>query len=101
MFNRVAQQDIVAPHNITGIMSRSRKRTPGGTRCCCKSQKKGKRWCNRKFRRKEHLLMDSHLYEKLPLKNFEVMESWDLGGDGKGYFKGSPSEEWFVKLMRK
>ena len=37
----------------------------------------------------------------LPLKSFEVMSPWDLGGDGKAFFGFHPEEEWYVKLMRK
>lgn len=101
MFNRVAQRDVVTSHNISGIMSRSRKRTPVSCWVCCKSQKRGKRVCNRKFRRKEHQKMSLGDFDKLPLLTIEVMNPWDLGGDGKGYFHGSPDDEWFIKLMRK
>ena len=36
-----------------------------------------------------------------PLRTFEVMSPWDLGGDGKGYQQGSPTDEWYIKMMRK
>lgn len=39
--------------------------------------------------------------ERLPLLARDVMESWDLGGDGKGYFHLEPTDEYYLKLMRK
>lgn len=39
--------------------------------------------------------------EMLPLLACEVMESWDLGGDGKGYLHLDPTDEYYLKLMRK
>lgn len=102
MFNRDdMRQQSVSPHNIYETMSRSRKRMPGSTWCCCKSQKKGKQACSRKFRRKAHVLLHQGKDHLLPFKSFEVMRSWDLGGDGKAFFGFHPEEEWFVKLMRK
>ncbi|MBQ3636108.1 MAG: hypothetical protein II951_10915 [Bacteroidales bacterium] len=85
-------------------MSRSRKRMPVGTWCCCKSQKKGKQASSRKFRRLARaLLCKGRSYDSslLPLKSFEVMNPWDLGGDGKAFFGFHPNELWFTKLMRK
>lgn len=101
MFNRVAQRDVVTSHNIQGFMSRSRKRTPVGCWVCCKSQKRGKQVCNRKFRRQERQKMGVGDIETLPLRTYEVMSPWDLGGDGKGYFHPKPEEEWYIRLMRK
>lgn len=101
MFNRVTQRDVVISHNIQDYMGKSRKRTPISCWVCCKSQKRGKRVCNRKFRRREHQAISVGEYEKLPFLTIEVMSPWDLGGDGKGYFRGDPQEEWFIKLMRK
>ena len=102
MFNRddMGQQS-VSPHNIYETMSRSRKRMPGSTWCCCKSQKKGKQASSRKFRRKAHVLLHQGKDHLLPLKSFEVMSPWNLGGDGKAFFGFHPEEEWYVKLMRK
>ena len=58
MFNRDGmRQKSMSPHNIYETMSRSRKRMPGSTWCCCKSQKKGKQASSRKFRRKAHVLL--------------------------------------------
>ena len=101
MFNRVAQQEVVTTHNIRDIMSRSRKRTPVTCWVGCKSQKRGKQICSRKFRRQVHQLISVGRLEQLPFLMREVMESWDLGGDGKGYVHADSSEEWFVKMMRK
>lgn len=101
MYNRVAQQDVVTSHNIQDFMSRSRKRTPISCWVCCKSQKRGKQVCNRKFRRREHQTISVGNYERLPHLTIEVMSPWDLGGDGKGYHHEEPTEEWFIKMMRK
>ena len=102
MFNRDdMRQKSVSPHNIYETMSRSRKRMPGSTWCCSKSQKKGKQASSRKFRRKEHVSLHQGRDYLLPFKSFEVMRSWDLGGDGKAFFGFRPEEEWYVKLMRK
>ena len=101
MFNRVAQQEFVTAHNITGNMSRSRKKVPAGTFCCCKSQKRGKQVCNRKFRRREHMALCSGHLERLPYQSIEIMDPWDLGGDGKCFWGYAFEEEWFRKEMRK
>ena len=61
---------------------------------CCKSQKRGKQVCNRKFRRQQRQKMRVGDYQSLPLRTFEVMSPWDLGGDGKGYFYPRPKEKW-------
>ena len=101
MFNRVAQQESATPHNITDIMGKSRKKTPVCTWCCCKSQKRGKQISHRKFRRLEQVLVHSEKFDVLPKRQWEIVEQWDLGGDGKQYFGHSPSENWYIKLMRK
>ena len=63
MFNRDGMRHLsVSPHNIYETMSRSRKRMPGSTWCCCKSQKKGKQASSRKFRRKAHNCMANSSY---------------------------------------
>ena len=77
MYNRVAQRDVVTSHNIQDDMSRSRKRTPISCWVCCKSQKRGKQVCNRKFRRREHQAISIGNYDKLPFVNIEVMNPWD------------------------
>jgi len=82
-------------------MGKSRKRTPVSTWCCCKSQKQGKQMSHRMFRRREHVMVHSELFKNLPLRQWEIVEQWDLGGDGKAYWGHSPEEEWYIKLMRK
>jgi hypothetical protein len=101
MFNRVAQREFATAHNITGNMSKSRKRFPAGTCCCCKSQKRGKQISHRKFRRREHVLMHNQHFEKLPRRQYEITCQWDLGGDGKCFYGWAPEEEWYQKEMRK
>ena len=72
MFNRDdMRQKSMSPHNIYETMSRSRKRMPGSTWCCCKSQKKGKQASSRKFRRKAHVLLHQGKHHLLPFKPFE------------------------------
>lgn len=39
--------------------------------------------------------------DKLPRLTIEVMDTWDLGGDGKGYYHATPNDDYLVKLMRK
>ena len=82
-------------------MSRSRKRTAAGTWCCCKSQKRGKQTSSRKFRRCEHVAIKLGQYETLPMRQREVMNQWNLGGDGKHYYGYRPDEEWYRKAIRK
>ena len=82
-------------------MSKSKKKFPGGTCCCCKSQKRGKTVASKRFRRRSRMLIQQERYEHLPLKSIELTSPWDLGGDGKGYHHGEPTEEWFIKMMRK
>ena len=101
MFNRVAHQEYATSQNITSIMGKSRKKTPVCTWCCCKSQKRGKKISHRKFRRKEAIVIISGEYDLLPTRQWEIVEQWDLGGDGKHYCGHSPNEEWYIKLMRK
>ena len=101
MFNRVAQQEFATSHNIRDIMSRSRKRTPITCWCGCKSQKRGKQFSNRRFRRCERQNIRTGRFGRIPIYPIELTPSWDLGGDGKGYFHASPTDEWYIKLMRK
>lgn len=98
MFNRVA---CGATRNIRDKMSKSRKKTPAGTWCCCKSQKKGKQVSHRRFRRCEKMVLLSGKEILLPLRQFELTNQYDLGGDGKCYYGYHPNEEWFVRVMRK
>ena len=60
-------------------MSRSRKKTPVSTFCCCKSQKRGKQFCHRKFRRKERMMIKTSNYDRLPFLLIQVTNQWDLG----------------------
>lgn len=82
-------------------MSRSRKRQPYTVGAGCRSQKRGKQVCNRKFRRQERRAILSGRWDRLPYRQIEVMDPWDLGGDGKYYCHGDEHDEWFVRLMRK
>ena len=97
----MAQRELVTAHNISDIMGKSKKRTPAGTWCNCKSQKHGKQISHRKFRRVEHVLVNSRFYERLPFRHWEIVSQWDLGGDGKCFMGYHPDEDWFIKLMRK
>ena len=82
-------------------MGKSRKRTPICTNCICKTQKRGKQFSHRRFRRMECVLLHIEKYSQLPCKQHELTESWDLGGDGKSYFHGCLDEGWYIRLMRK
>lgn len=82
-------------------MSKSTKRTPVSTWCCCKSQKRGKQICHRKFRRKERMLILQEKWEGIPFRLREVVDPWDLGGDGKVFWCLAHTDDRLVKLMRK
>lgn len=83
-------------------MSRSRKKIAAGTICICKSQKPGKQMCNRRFRRKERRLLNHGRYSKLPFKPREVIDEWDLGGDGKRiYTWPEKDKDSYEKWIRK
>lgn len=101
MFNRVVLQEAATAHNIQDIMGKSRKRTPVCCWVCCKSQKRGKQFSNRRFRRCEHQRLSKYDIDSLPLRQRDLTEPWDLGGDGKGYHHPEPNEEWFKRMMRK
>lgn len=101
MFNQVAQRESVTANNIQDKMSRSKKRTPVTYWAGCKSQKRGKQVCNRKFRRRERISIRTNRFERIPYLTIEVMDTWDLGGDGKVYYHAEPTDEWYIKLMRK
>ncbi|MBQ6065023.1 MAG: hypothetical protein IJK87_15575 [Prevotella sp.] len=81
-------------------MSKSRKKTPIGT-YYCPSQKRGKQFCNRKFRHRERILLCKDRPLDLPLRTREVTNPWDLGGDGKTFWGFHPKEDWYQKFMRK
>ena len=78
-------------------MSRSRKHSPGGTLAHCKSQKGGKQWTNRVFRRLVRKLLLIHGENTvLPLKRRELVNTYDMEGDGKIYREGR-GEKWMRK----
>jgi hypothetical protein len=64
-------------------MGRNWKKVVCSTYVGCKSQKRGKRMSNRKFRRKERQCLDNSSFEKLPHSPKELTDEWELGGDGK------------------
>ena len=67
-------------------MSRSRKKVPVSTNACCKSQKRGKVMASKRFRRLvKSMLVQGN--EDLPMKSIEVTSPYELGGDGKQYWK--------------
>ena len=75
-------------------MSRSKKKKPFFTYVGC-SQKAGKVKANKRFRR----LVKMRLHAgstSLPLKSIEVTSPYDLGGDGKHFWKEADE-----KSMRK
>lgn len=76
-------------------MSRSRKKICGGMITCgCKSRKKGKKACHSKFRMKER-------EGRYPLRMREVMDSWDMGGDGKIVYTFDRDSDDYKKYTRK
>jgi hypothetical protein len=81
-------------------MGKSKKRLPGGP-YVGHSQKRGKQNSHRRFRRREHILIQSGFYDFMPYCQYEITNQWDLGGDGKGFWGYHPDEEWFAKAMRK
>ena len=81
-------------------MGKSRKKVPVSTCCCCKSQKRGKQFSHRRFRRCERMVIKSG-ETFLPIKQYELTNQWDLGGDGKTYWGKLIGEEWYERLMRK
>ena len=40
------------------------------------------------------------IYQSLVMFN-RMAQQGDLGCEGKGYHHGDPTEEWFIKMMRK
>ena len=66
----------------------------------CKSQKRGKQFASRKFRRRARVKIAQGLYEGLPLKSIEITSPWDLGGDGKCFYGFDYGSPWFEKEMR-
>lgn len=60
----------------------------------CKSRKAGKRQCHKKFRMAVRC-------GKLVFRMIEVMNTWDLGGDGKRIITFDKDNEDFKKYIRK
>ena len=78
-------------------MSRSRKKNAYSTWTCCKSRKKSKGLCNKLFRRISKIrLMTS---KPLPMSVREVMDEWDMEGDGK--YRVTPTADYYLKVLRK
>lgn len=74
-------------------MSRSRKKTPITTNAVVrKSQRKDKKLCNRRFRAVTRNSM--HHEEDPPYRLREVQDEWNFDGDGKGYWRNCPEEEF-------
>lgn len=82
-------------------MGKSKKKVCGGTVCVCKSQKKGKQFASRRFRRKVKTLMANEKYDSLPRRSIEITSTWNLGGDGKFVYSWNKSEEIYAKFIRK
>ena len=78
-------------------MTRSRKKHPYTLNVVCKSQKWGKQKNNRLFRRVSRTNLKD--FKELPISPRELMDSWDLGGDGKSYW-GSDMEGYH-RIIRK
>ena len=86
MFNRTAEQETATVHNIQDTMGKSRKKTCAGTWVAC-SQKRGKAKSHRRFRRRERTMIQNAKYDRLPLLQRELTNQYDLGGDGKAYWR--------------
>lgn len=83
-------------------MTRSRKKIAAGTNCVCKSQKYGKQNCNRRFRRKEHRLLNHGKCDNLPHNPREIIDEWDLGGDGKRIYTWPEEDiDHYNRMIRK
>ena len=54
-----------------------------------------------RFRRRERILMRCEFFDRLPYRQYEITNQWDLGGDGKWFWGFAPGEDWFIKAMRK
>ncbi len=81
-------------------MGKSKKKFPTGT-WTANSQKCGKQFSHRRFRRKEKCLIQKGKYESLPYRQYELTNQWDLGGDGKAFYGFKTNEDWYAKAMRK
>ena len=45
--------------------------------------------------------MRCEFFDRLPYRQYEITNQWDLGGDGKWFWGFAPGEDWFIKAMRK
>ncbi len=81
-------------------MGKSKKKFPCGP-CIGRSQKCGKQISHRRFRRREHVLIQAGNYDRMPYRQYEITDCWDLGGDGKYFWGFCPEEDWYIKAMRK
>ena len=76
-------------------MSRSRKKVCAGMFTCgCKSRKMGKKQCHGKFRAAVRS-------GKLVYRMREVMNTWDMGGDGKCVYTWDKNHPCYEKYTRK
>lgn len=78
-------------------MSKSRQKNPVLTWTNSKSQKKGKRQCNKRFRKLSRILVCSD--KILPRKGREVMDVWNFEGDGK--YRVIRSSSQYEKSLKK
>jgi hypothetical protein len=46
------------------------------------------------------MLIQSENYDNLPYRQYEITNQWNLGGDGKVFWRFAPDEDWFIRLMR-
>ena len=81
-------------------MSRSRKKVAVCYNAGGDSQKRGKQACNRKFRRREHLLVTLGRTDEAPRRTWEITPSWNLGCEGHQWC-GDASPELQAQVVRK
>ena len=62
--------------------------------CGCKSRKMGKKQCHGKFRAAVRS-------GRLVYRMREVMNTWDMGGDGKGVYTWDKNHPYYEKYTRK
>ncbi len=49
----------------------------------------------------EREMLSHQEWDSIPVRQREVVDPWELGGDGKVYWYHAPDDEWYIKLMRK
>ena len=79
-------------------MGKSKKKFPCGP-CIGHSQKCGKQLSHRRFRRREHILIQNGKYDNMPFRQYEITNKWNLGGDGKCFWGFARQEEWYIKAI--